>query len=117
MPDPVYRLLIVISLFFPQVFPPEALVNLVGCDPVGGNVFLVTSADSATFGLANFVTDPQLTLPIQIDSDHSKIFGLNEGVEVLVGFTIDRIERRGFRDWVLPGEEGDYDEEGHVEFE
>ena len=107
MPDPVDGVLVRVPLFLPQVFALEALVDFVGFYPVRGDVFLVASTDGAAAGLADFVSDPELALAVQIDPDHPEILSLNERMEMRVGFTINGVNVGSLGMRISPGYKGD----------
>ncbi len=57
------------------------MVDFIGFNPVGGDVLLVTATYCTAFGFTYFITDPEFTFSVEVDSDHAEVFGLDEGVE------------------------------------
>ena len=79
MPYPAHGLVFLISLLFPSV---NILVSLffdfIGFNPVSGNVLFITSTNRAALGLAYLLSDIELTLSIEVGSEGSKVFSLDE---------------------------------------
>lgn len=92
MPYPVNLLWSRISLSFPKIFTPKTILYFISFYPISRNIFFITAADSTTFGLTYFISDPKLTFPVQINPDHSEVFGLDERMQKLMCFLIDLIQ-------------------------
>ena len=64
------------SLFFPDIYLASELffyfISLF--KPLNWNISLITSTDCTTFWLTNSISSIQLTLSVEIHSNHSKIF-------------------------------------------
>lgn len=77
MPDPTHRLIIFVSLSFPGILIHSRWVlNLISLDPIRGNVFLVTSTNSATLWFTNFVSCVKLAFSVEVGSECSEVFCL-----------------------------------------
>jgi hypothetical protein len=93
VPDPADGLVLLLSLNFPYVDACDCLLlNFVSLDPIGRDVLLVTSTNRTAFGFAYFFSCVQVAFSVEVGSEGSEVFGFDERVESVMGFTIDLVE-------------------------